>query len=421
MTLNLTSTIVAGNTALAGPDIHFDGHGYESGWDEGGIDSSDDAAQTAFPIDFGTHHPVVTTAYSCLTGNYEDGDKEDRNIAESFLAKGAAVYIGSTQHAYSQSRQIVTEFYDQWAAYPDRSVGYAWTKAERDQWSAHASDPAYPFTVWEFNIYGDPKFGAAKPPSGTSAQTALEAIPATASDEAPPFTLEIHVPDLSIRREGGMDLVEIPGGEVLTEPGRHHLARDGPQRVCPGDTVKVDLVVANSGALPSVEVQHLNATPGTDPEGNPVLTVNVQVVNTGTDALASGELRLSVSDAAGTVIDFSNYDLSCLPPSTPGDYTYTINLPGAASDGYQVVAQAKYNGVITAPVFAGVNLDFGDAPKVTLIPANTGRPLSCRRSCLRCSGLKPRSMPTLVMSSRSTPSICGYFRASRAKRATVWS
>jgi hypothetical protein len=128
------------------------------------------------------------------------------------LASGAGVYIGATQVGIGQSRAFVKQFYDLWPNSDALSVGYAWTRSERDQWYAHSSnksnlDPNYfGYTTWEYNIYGDPKYGMVKP-----AESSEQPQPASAP---PPETLSVRIPDYVVSERNGLDFVEIPGGKM---------------------------------------------------------------------------------------------------------------------------------------------------------------------------------------------------------------
>ncbi len=187
--------------------MYWSGHGNSHGWDDG-IDSYWHGS--LFPLQFNNHNPVVLGA-SCQTGYYEDGTLEDKNIAESFLGSGAAVYIGATQSSHGGEDTEATEkLFTDWKA--SQSIGEAFTKLEQDMWTSYAKNvhDDWWFWVWEYNLYGDPKFGRIAAPSGTEAST-------------PPSTLQIEVPEYTVNVDhlgNGLDYVGIPGGRVWVERGQ---------------------------------------------------------------------------------------------------------------------------------------------------------------------------------------------------------
>ncbi|MCU0979849.1 MAG: C25 family cysteine peptidase, partial [Pirellulaceae bacterium] len=242
--------------------IHFDGHGLANLWDSGAINSYDDPPNTAFPLDFQGHHPVITTAFTCLSGNYQEGETETRNLAETFLQNGAAVYIGSTQVSLGVSREIVKRFYELWAGSPDRSAGYAWTRAEREVWAAHSGNQVdfdlndYGFTVTEFNVYGDPKFGVTGGAVGAPATGQGQPAASPAVYAAPPATVEVEVPDFVVSQRTGLDFVEIPGGDMLSGPGELWLPYYTVQVDYPvGYRVQNVALAGRSGLVTTMELQ----------------------------------------------------------------------------------------------------------------------------------------------------------------------
>ncbi|MBN1996008.1 hypothetical protein JW935_00565, partial [candidate division KSB1 bacterium] len=79
--------------------IYYQGHGNYNVW--GSLLNSHHNPgnpEVMFPLDFNQHNPVVIST-CCVSGNYEAGTWEYKNIAESFFASGAAVYIGATENS----------------------------------------------------------------------------------------------------------------------------------------------------------------------------------------------------------------------------------------------------------------------------------------------------------------------------------
>jgi parallel beta-helix repeat protein len=173
------------------------------------------------PINFGSTNPLVL-GLACLTGSYEDhtanapcGDFDggDDNIAEAFFDHGAAVYIGSTEVSpISHNCEAGKVFFKKWWK-PYTTIGKALTDLKRDRWS-HGT--VWQFWVTEYNLYGDPKFGAAHPGTVATApfqKTSLE----------PVASLDVVVPDYEVTTRDGVDYVEIPGGDVLLEEGEYRI------------------------------------------------------------------------------------------------------------------------------------------------------------------------------------------------------
>jgi hypothetical protein len=123
--------------------IYWHGHGNAGSWPGACIYSG-----TARAMDFNNHNPFIMTA-SCSTESYERGA-----IAESFLASGAAVYIGSTEDTIWTSREFAQTFFKNWAA--NESIGEVFTDLERSKWS---QDGVWKDYVQMHNLYGDPKYG----------------------------------------------------------------------------------------------------------------------------------------------------------------------------------------------------------------------------------------------------------------------
>ncbi|MEA1865910.1 MAG: PKD domain-containing protein [Euryarchaeota archaeon] len=178
--------------------IYWHGHGNSGEWD-GGIDSA-----TVRTINFNNHNPFVMTA-SCSTGNYEHG-----SIAESFLASGAAAYIGSTEDTIWTSRETAEYFFANWTA--DESIGEVFTDMEKSVWGKGSYWDLY---VWQHNLYGDPKYGR------VSSTTTIKVSSLAESESPTPLSsLQVKVPDYIVATLDGLDYVEIPGGYRWYEQGR---------------------------------------------------------------------------------------------------------------------------------------------------------------------------------------------------------
>jgi hypothetical protein len=169
-------------------------------------------------------HPFVF-ALSCLSGNYEGqyftywkADPADRvwvhrgdlGIAETFLAKGAGVYVGATQLSYvALDSEAGPDFF--WSWEPGASAGRALAAYERQR-IPQSED--WRFWAGEYNYYGDPKYGATR-------STPSRPLPAAGPEaEPPPATLFVSIPAYEVSSDGEFDYVDIPSGGVLLEDYR---------------------------------------------------------------------------------------------------------------------------------------------------------------------------------------------------------
>lgn len=133
--------------------ICYVGHGGSGGW-VWGLDEP----HLSF-IGFGTAAPVVFAA-ACESGDYETGWTDDDGIAEAFLRRGAAVYMGAVisigggSALEMQKRFCLTE----WT--PSRSVGESLIAVKRNLIAIdNPSNPEWLRMAYIWNLYGDPKYG----------------------------------------------------------------------------------------------------------------------------------------------------------------------------------------------------------------------------------------------------------------------
>jgi hypothetical protein len=151
------------------------------------------------PIDFEDAKPFAF-ACCCQAGRYE-GAADNANIAESFLQHGTASYIGSTENSYrGQNNSAAGWFYRHWVNTPlpvgevFRVLKVNLAGFQGDVWS------------YEYNLYGDPKYGGAEP-----------LAPALAPEDIslPPSPYIVQVPDYVVKSLTGEDHVQIPEGNML--------------------------------------------------------------------------------------------------------------------------------------------------------------------------------------------------------------
>jgi len=205
--------------------VLYQGHGSPDSWGDLGTDDLLGDATTTPPtpgVSFGSANPVVF-GWACLTGSYEDHvanapcsfDGGDSNIAEAFLDRGAAVYIGATEVSpINDNRAAAKAFFQSWWK-PNTTVGKAFTDLKRDRWSSSGYTQLWEY---EYNLYGDPKYGSA-PKGGTGAL----AWQAERTIHAGLSTIDIVVPDYEVTSNEGFDEVEIPGGDVILDGGAYRI------------------------------------------------------------------------------------------------------------------------------------------------------------------------------------------------------
>jgi hypothetical protein len=159
-----------------------------------------------FPVNFGTGNPFAFGS-ACSTGNYEDAD--DYSIAEAFMDQGAGVYIGSTERSARDANNTAGRaFFDRWVD-STKSLGQVLKETKR---ALDASNDYHRLWIFEYNLYGDPKYGDLYLPAMSRAVRSL--APQAAS------SLEVVIPQYETITSGGLDYVDIPGpgGQLLLAP-----------------------------------------------------------------------------------------------------------------------------------------------------------------------------------------------------------
>ncbi len=165
--------------------------------------------------------PVVY-ASSCLTGRYPESGW---TLAEMFLWKGAAAYVGATEISYGAvtggwNRNLAERFFRRLER--GRPIGRSFTLAKR---SLIDSDGAAWDPPWNryhcdiYHFYGDPKLELEWP-----APSPIR--PFDHGDDSEPPVLEgplsqlpIIVPNYVVNAVDNLDQIDIPGGEPLLVPG----------------------------------------------------------------------------------------------------------------------------------------------------------------------------------------------------------
>ena len=183
-------------------------------------------------------HNRFVYATSCGTGDYEDSDAY--GIAEKFLAQGAAVYVGATETScHGANKEAGRWMFDAyWTA--GRTTGQALTDLKRDKLSLNE---AWRLWAWEYNLCGDPKFGAA-PVSVARDQGEL-----TELLQSSPSSLHVEIPDYDVTTEEGVDYVQIPGGALSAVEGEPEVPYWSISEGYPTGTTVQDVELAERSGL----------------------------------------------------------------------------------------------------------------------------------------------------------------------------
>ncbi|RMG91865.1 MAG: hypothetical protein D6708_07070, partial [Candidatus Dadabacteria bacterium] len=188
---------------LPGADVVFlVGHGSWGSWDE--------IPASAFPPrtdPFGPANPFVF-ASSCETGKYTNG----YSLAEAFLGKGAAGYLGATILGACNPNGVCPNsdrFFGWWGA--STPVGLA-LKLTKQTLGASLVD-----RVWGgiYHLFGDPKFGAVEAGAAARAPGAGE----TGAPLPEDGIAEVTVPGYAVGDDEGYVHATIPGGGELWRTG----------------------------------------------------------------------------------------------------------------------------------------------------------------------------------------------------------
>ncbi len=129
-------------------------------------------------------------------------------MAESFLQKGAAVYLGATANGLSSGGSQAVKFFECWDTNEPISSAVKQTKKEIGD--------AQSDIVWRnvYHVYGDAKFGAIQSATAYSS-SALSLL----AETLPPSSIDVTIPDYNVTNVDGIDYVEIPDGLQMLEAG----------------------------------------------------------------------------------------------------------------------------------------------------------------------------------------------------------
>ncbi len=181
--------------------VVYRGHGNEQAWTKGGIGINVWGVDTLY---LNGYHPLVI-GLACSTGNYVSS----YSMPEAWLRRGAALYIGSVSNSdRTQNGSGGRAFFNRWGDDSSLTVGYAFTDMARDRWGDHSEWRKW---IWQYHMFGDPKFGALP--------TLNVAAMQPAAPDGPVGAIQVEVPDFVVTTgEAGEDYVEIPGGGDWLSP-----------------------------------------------------------------------------------------------------------------------------------------------------------------------------------------------------------
>ncbi len=180
--------------------VYFFGHGNVGLWGPG----LSTGLSGVWPLDFNGSNPFVYGT-TCLSGGYEPNAA---SMPEYFFDSGAGAYIGATEVSANIANASAGKwFFRNWSN--TETTGKVLTDLKQE----FVSDSAY-WRLWsyEYNFYGDPKYGAL--PAMLSAQT-------VAPLATPASTLDVHIPDFEVTNMDGWDYAEIPNGRLIAEPDHY--------------------------------------------------------------------------------------------------------------------------------------------------------------------------------------------------------
>jgi uncharacterized repeat protein (TIGR01451 family) len=192
--------------------VLYRGHGNQDAWGSGLFAS-------LLNVDYyglGSTHPAMFGA-ACVTGNYENDN--DLNLAEILLWKGAGAYVGATEvSARSVNSEAFVNLVPEWQSH--ESMGQALNQVKRDIWAWEEDWEHDKLWVYEYNLYGDPKYGRKNPQQARSAsQPEDETLSVTTTPQG--AKLKIGLPELEFSQVDGDDVVRISGGGMLNELGAY--------------------------------------------------------------------------------------------------------------------------------------------------------------------------------------------------------
>ena len=221
--------------------LYMAAHGYwDHCWrvDKDNVESRFEPGRTA---------PLVFAA-SCLTGEYP---ASSNTLAERFLKKGASAYIGATEVSYSPYNRYLSEGFFEGLEF-DSPIGDALKDSKRNR-MGDGDYGKYQSAIYHF--FGDPKLEAlsSKAMADNKATKKSPEGAETRTIRGPVGTLQVSIPTFTVEETADGDVVSIPGGTVLAEPGQPEVP-----------AWPVDVYFSKGTIVQDIELNSAEYTSGTD-------------------------------------------------------------------------------------------------------------------------------------------------------------
>ncbi|MBN2005011.1 MAG: DNRLRE domain-containing protein [Anaerolineae bacterium] len=181
--------------------VVFRGHGAYNSWDNSGIGFSASDVET---FNFNNYHPFAF-GITCLSGDYKGG----YSMAEAWLRYGAGAFIGAISPSDRDTNgRAGRAFFNRWGDNGALTVGYTFTDMARDHWG---DDSDWRRWIYQYHLYGDPKYGAMP----GAVRTLAPAAP-----NGPTGAIQITIPGYTVTTdEEGWDHVSLPDDREWIELG----------------------------------------------------------------------------------------------------------------------------------------------------------------------------------------------------------
>ncbi len=182
--------------------VVYRGHGNSTVWKDDGPVGFNVWDITGFNLN--GYHPFVF-GLACSTGDYRDS----YSMPEAWLRKGAGLYIGAVSPSdRGMNGTAGRAFFNRWGSNNALSVGYAFTDMARDHW---ADSDGWKEWIYQYHMFGDPKFGALS----TMAANAVQ----LAAPDGPIGPISLTLPDYAVTTdEEGFDHLTLPDGSEWLSP-----------------------------------------------------------------------------------------------------------------------------------------------------------------------------------------------------------
>jgi hypothetical protein len=327
--------------------IMYRGHGSVGGW------VFDFPGVLSLP-DFNGTTPVAL-GFTCLSGGYEEW-----GLPEVFFERGAGGFIGSTEISSHDHNPVAAKKYLNYLN-SGESLAKAFLDLERNRYGT--MEEMWKFWVYEYNYYGDVKFGLNK---DTLPLTSIPA-PAAAAPEAP-SSLAVSLPDYTVRQVDGYDYVDLPGGEVYLQTGEPRLPYWTLTQDYPAGVVVQEVSLLSQSGLTTTSGLNLPVTglfhsliptataelaaPGWYPQVEPPFTWEVEENPDGSSRLTIALYPFSYDTATTNVRFYKNFEFDVQTAASSvqissmliSQNVYLLNQPvtltlhtansGAALDGF---------------------------------------------------------------------------------------